>query len=172
MQTQLQDLVNYDCILGYAKWKYVGHSDTKNTENTSGDFMQNRYLPSDIPLLIHPKPLTKLDLALASCVQKLQCKLPNNHGIKYMLLIVKPLASLSHLEKNLPIMPLATFVAIPPELNAPPAKFEACPNLSHLENASVFVTVRLSAITTSVNQINSKVKIARIANPTQSIGCE
>jgi len=50
-------------------------------------------------------------------------------------------------EKNLPIMPPATFRARPPVFNALPAKFDAWPNLSHLENASVFVTVKLNAIT-------------------------
>jgi hypothetical protein len=86
-------------------------------------------------------------------------------------------------------MPPATFLASPPVFNALPAKFDACPNLSHLENASVFVTVKLSAMTgsdqyyfllifsdsnipTSVNQINSKLKIATIAKPIQSRGCE
>jgi len=50
-------------------------------------------------------------------------------------------------EKNLPIIPVATLLAKPPEYNAPPAILDACPNLSHLEKASVFVTVKLSAIT-------------------------
>ena len=44
-------------------------------------------------------------------------------------------------------MPLATLEAIFPPDNAPPAKLDACPNLSHLENARAFVTVKLSAIT-------------------------
>lgn len=49
--------------------------------------------------------------------------------------------------KNLPITPPATVLAILPEYRALPAKFEACPNLSHLENAKVFVIVRLKAMT-------------------------
>jgi hypothetical protein len=55
--------------------------------------------------------------------------------------------------KNLPIIPLATFPAIPPEYSALPAIFDACPNLSHLEKASVFVIVRLSAITIQIVSI-------------------
>jgi hypothetical protein len=106
------------------------------------------------------------------------------------LLAFHPNRSLYHQrEKNLPIIPPATFLARPPVFNALPAKFDACPNLSHLENASVFVTVKLNAMTrnhqhlcfahlsnsnipTRVNQINSKLKIATIAKPIQSRGCE
>ena len=52
-------------------------------------------------------------------------------------------------EKNRPIIPPATFLAILPEYRALPARFDACPNLSHLEKAKVFVIVRLKAITTT-----------------------
>jgi len=74
--------------------------------------------------------------------------------------------------KNLPIIPPATFLAIPLVFSALPAKFDACPNLSHLEKASVFVIVKLNAMTTRVNQINSKLKIATKARPIHSKGCE
>lgn len=49
--------------------------------------------------------------------------------------------------KSLEIMPEAIVPARPPVDSAEPAKFDAWPNLSHLEKASVFVTVKLSAIT-------------------------
>ncbi|KAB8302456.1 hypothetical protein EYC80_005864 [Monilinia laxa] len=38
-------------------------------------------------------------------------------------------------EKNLPIVALAILPAIPEEYMALPARFDACPNLSHLEKA-------------------------------------
>lgn len=45
-------------------------------------------------------------------------------------------------------MPPARLFAIPPEYNAFDARFEAWLNLSHLENASVFVIVKINAIAT------------------------
>jgi len=50
--------------------------------------------------------------------------------------------------KNRVIIPPATDLAKPPVDSAFPAIFDAWPNLSHLEKASVFVIVRLRAITT------------------------
>jgi len=44
-------------------------------------------------------------------------------------------------------MPVATVPARFPVENAVPARFDAWLNLSHLENASVFVMVNTSAIT-------------------------
>jgi hypothetical protein len=100
-----------------------------------------------------------------------------------------PVPCLYQRPKNLPIIPPATFLAIPLVFNALPAKFDACPNLSHLEKASVLVIVKLNAMTktlsatlsahsntsnipTRVNQINSMLKIATKARPIQSKGCE
>lgn len=53
----------------------------------------------------------------------------------------------THREKNLPSIPVAKLLAMPPESIADPARFDACPNLSHREKARVFVIVRLRAIT-------------------------
>lgn len=44
-------------------------------------------------------------------------------------------------------IPPAIFLANPPEYNALDAKFDAWLNLSHLENATVLVIVRISAMT-------------------------
>jgi hypothetical protein len=49
--------------------------------------------------------------------------------------------------KNLPSNPLVTLLAIPPVSRALPAIFDAWPNLSHLEKASVLVIVKDKAIT-------------------------
>lgn len=54
--------------------------------------------------------------------------------------------------KNLPIMFPAKFLAKPEPLNALPAKLEAWLNLSHLENATVFVMVKANAITNNNHQ--------------------
>lgn len=43
-------------------------------------------------------------------------------------------------------MLLASDLAIPPPLNALPARLDAWLNLSHLENATVFVIVNINAI--------------------------
>jgi hypothetical protein len=53
--------------------------------------------------------------------------------------------------KNLLNSPPATFLASPPEYKALLAKLDAWPNLSALEKATVFVIVRMSAITTTVS---------------------
>lgn len=57
-----------------------------------------------------------------------------------------------HREKNRLMTPEATFRAMPPEYNAELAKFEAWPNLSHREKATVFVIVSTSAITAEPSQ--------------------
>lgn len=57
-----------------------------------------------------------------------------------------------HLVKNLLTIPPATFRAMLPVENAFPARFEACPNLSHLEKARVFVMVRPRATTLKTNR--------------------
>ncbi|EDO02311.1 hypothetical protein SS1G_04787 [Sclerotinia sclerotiorum 1980 UF-70] len=66
-------------------------------------------------------------------------------------LVDLPLSTPVQREKNLPSVALAILPAIPEPYIALPAKFDACPNLSHLENANVFVTVKLNAITIHVN---------------------
>src|SRR6266536_5703140 len=58
---------------------------------------------------------------------------------------------LRHYRKNLLTNPPATFLASPPEYNALLAKFDAWLNLSALENATVFVIVRMNAMTITIS---------------------
>lgn len=54
--------------------------------------------------------------------------------------------------KNLPTILLAILPARFPDPNADPARFDAWLNLSHLENAKLFVIVKTSAITIPKSQ--------------------
>jgi len=80
------------------------------------------------------------------------------------------------LNKRLIIL-VVRVLAKPPEFSARLAKVDACPNLSHLEKAMVFVIVNTNAIATSVNHngVNTlSVRILIIAttpSTIQSAGC-
>ena len=64
-------------------------------------------------------------------------------------------------------IPPARLLASPPEYIALEAKFDAWLNLSHLEKATVFVTVRTSAIAKLARKGVSRLSNARKPNDTQ-----
>ena len=77
-------------------------------------------------------------------------------------------SSLSHRFHNLPKIPPAILLAIPLPYIALLAKLLAWLNLSHRENATVFVMVRTSAMTTRESQVGDR--IATMPRPTHSAG--